>query len=173
MVCNFQFSGCGFLAAPKTLVLPKNCICTSMFFVLMNTLSSTPSTEAIVANANYPIFRLIIPNNLMFPIWIFLTTKESIEFESLLFYVSQQLRWKSSFIHLKMWIITSFIMLMFFLFFLQMTVWLIRENQSDVGDISNVTDVELDLFVIAVRGDLSQCPAIWNGITLTWRWQFN
>lgn len=55
----------------------------------------------------------------------------------------------------------------FFHVFLQMTVWLIRDNQSDVGDINDVTDVELDSFVIAVRGDLSQCPAIWNGITLT------
>lgn len=48
-----------------------------------------------------------------------------------------------------------------------MTVWLIKDNQCDVGDTSDVTDVELDSFVIAVRDDLSQCPAIWNGITLT------
>lgn len=61
----------------------------------------------------------------------------------------------------------------FFSFFKQMTVWLIKDNQSDMRSISNVTDVELDLFVIAVRGDLSQCPAIWSRITLTLRWQFN
>lgn len=39
--------------------------------------------------------------------------------------------------------------------FLQMTVWLIKDNQSDVEDISNNTDVKLDSFVIAVRSDLS------------------
>lgn len=48
-----------------------------------------------------------------------------------------------------------------------MTVWLIRDGQSDMEDISDVSDVELDLFVIAVRGDLSQRPPVWNGITLT------
>lgn len=49
----------------------------------------------------------------------------------------------------------------------QVTVWLIRDSQSDMEDISDVTDVKLDLFVIVVRGDLSQCHPIWNGITLT------
>lgn len=45
------------------------------------------------------------------PVWhdnkIIIKTNGKAEFESLLFHVSQRSRWKSSFIHLKMWIIAS------------------------------------------------------------------